>query len=230
MAEQHSSCVQPFLLPNCFFISGKTSSGKTELVKNMLLDHRHVFKPSPDRVVYVYTIFQPAYEELEKALGEKIQFRTDIPAESELKEFYEETGQSTLLILDDKMLSLDNGASGKNLVRLATVISHHCSVSVMFLVQNLYHNTQSAREVALNCSVTIIFKNERSASQLTKFGTSILPGKLQYFLQSYELSTSDPYGYLVIDLSQNLDKKFKLRTHVLAGQDLKIYLPSNAID
>lgn len=186
--------------------------------------------PSPDRVIFVYSIFQSAYAELEKKLGEKIQFRTDMPSEEELKEFYEETGQSTLLVLDDKMTSLDNGASGKNLVRLTTVLCQHCKVSAMFLLQNLYHNTQSAREIALNCLIYIIFRNDRSASQITKFATQVMPGKLQYFRQSYEMATSEPYGYLVVDLTPNLDKKFKLRTHVLAGQDLKIYLPSNAAD
>lgn len=230
MAEQQLTCVQPFLLPKSFLIAGVSNIGKSYLIKNMLLDHSHVFQPPPDRIVYVYNIFQPGYQELEKALGDKIQFRTDIPSESELKEFYSETGQSTLLILDDQMIALDNGASGKKLVKLATVISHHCLVSVMFVVQNLYHNTQSAREVALNCMVTIIFKNDRNAGQLTKLGTQILPGKLQYFLQSYELSTKSKWGYLVIDLSHDIDKKFKLRTNILAGEDLKIYLPSNATD
>jgi hypothetical protein len=228
MAEQApSSCVQPFLLPRCFLIAGSSGCGKTQLVKNLILDSEHVFSPPPDRVVYVYSIFQPAYDELEKALGENIEFRTTIPSEAELKDFYNETGKSTLLVLDDKMTSLDNGTSGKNLVRLATVISHHCKVSVMFLVQNLYHNTQSAREVSLNCMVTIVFRNDRSASQISKLGTQVMPGKVPYFIQSYVLATSENYGYLVIDLSPNVDPKFKLRTHVLAGQDLKIYLPSN---
>ena len=220
--------VAPFSLPTCFLFAGYSQSGKTYLLKNMLLNMDAVFNPAPHRVIYVYTIFQDAYRELEKNLGDRIQFRTDIPTKEELVQYYEETGMSTMLCLDDKLGSLDNGKSGRNLVELTCVVAHHCKVSIVYLLQNLYHNTDSSREVALNSSVIILFKNERSASQVRKLAGQIFPGNIKYFLHSYELATARPHGYLVVDLTNNLDKKFKLRSHILPAEDLRIYLPSNA--
>lgn len=220
--------VSPFLLPCNFIITGQTGAGKTELVKKMLFHIDKLFLPPPDRIIYVYTLYQPIFDEMERQLGSKITFRNDIPTGEELKEHYQETKESSLVILDDKLSSLDSSKSGKNLVELTTVIARHCKISLMFLLQNLYHNSSSAREIALNCQVNIIFRNDRSASQITRLASQIMPGNIPYFRHSYELATARPYGYLVIDLSPNIDKKFRLKSNIIPGDDLRIYLPNNA--
>lgn len=224
-AEPHQS---PFHLPCNFIITGQTGSGKTALVSKMISHADQLFSPPPDRIVYVYTLFQPIFDEMEKKLGPKISFRNDIPSAQELTDHYQETKESSLVILDDKMGALDSSKSGRNLIELTTVIARHCKISLMFLLQNLYHNSTSAREIALNCQVNIIFRNDRSASQVTRLASQVMPQNIPYFIQSYEMATSMPYGYLVVDLCPNTDKKFKLKSHIIPGNDLRIFLPNNA--
>jgi hypothetical protein len=52
-----------------------------------------------------------------------------------------------------------------------------------------------------------------------------MPGQVQYFMKSYELATANNYGYLIVDLSPNIDNKLKLRTHIFAGDTTIVYLP-----
>jgi hypothetical protein len=44
-------------------------------------------------------------------------------------------------------------------------------------------------------------------------------------MDSYDRATSAPYGYLLIDLSPNGDKKFQLRTNIFKGEDLIVFTP-----
>lgn len=212
-------------LPCNVVLSGQIGVGKSALVCRMLEHSEGLFTNPPDRVIYVYSIYQPLYDELEKKLGSKITFRNDIPTADELADHYKSTKESTIVVLDDKMTSMDDSKSGKNLVHLTTVVARHSQVSFFFLLQNMYHNSSSAREIALNCQVNIIFRNDRSASQITKFASQVMPHNIQYFLQSYQLSTAKPHGYLLVDLCVNSNRKYMLRSDIIPGEDLKIYLP-----
>ena len=51
--------------PHCFIsIVGPTGCGKTQLVAEMLVNQRNVFKPSFDKFLYFYNHFQPKHESL----------------------------------------------------------------------------------------------------------------------------------------------------------------------
>ena len=66
----------PFQLKHEFtmVVAGPSKSGKTEFVKN-LINNAHWISPPPERVVWCYREWQPAYE----SLKERVRFIQDIP-------------------------------------------------------------------------------------------------------------------------------------------------------
>lgn len=52
-----------------------------------------------------------------------------------------------------------------------------------------------------------------------------MPRSLGYFMDSYDKATQKNYGYLLLDLCPDTNKKYRLKTNVFPGDDLTIYLP-----
>src|SRR5690348_14956905 len=88
-------------------------------------------------------------------------------------------------------------------VRLANLFtkgSHHLNISVLFIVQNVFHKGKEMRTVNLNTHYYFLLKNPRDKLQVMALGRQIYPGKVKFFMESYEDATSLPYGYICIDL------------------------------
>lgn len=219
------SCLVPFKTPLCLSLYGASRCGKSRLLAQLLLNIDKVFDPPPDRIVFVYSIFQDVYEELERKLGSRIHFITTTPDAAELETFYKETGQTTLLALDDRMSEVNDTTSGKNLLRLASISSHHAGITLVLVMHSLFHNTNTAREIALNCHANILFPNSRNSGQISRFAAQVMSENKKFFLESFNLATKEKYGYLVCDTDPSSDNKFSLRTSILPGQDMRIFLP-----
>lgn len=214
------------LLPKNFLIAGSTQSGKTHFIKRMLLEAESLFFPKFDRIIYCYGAWQPMFDELQYQLGAMIQFRTDIPSKEELTKIWQEKGGHTMLILDDKMGSLKENALGASVLEIICVISHHCQVSVVVTLQNIFHN-KVVREISLNTHYMCLFRNNRSFQQIRTLGNQIMPSQIKYFLDSYEKATSKNYGYLLVDLAPDRNIKFQLRSCIFSDENTVIYLPKD---
>ena len=73
----------------------------------------------------------------------------------------------------------------------------------------------------------MLFKNPRDASQISHLASQMYPGKTSYMKEAYRLSTIKPFGYLLIDLKQETDEKFRLRTNIFPNDQQIVYLPKN---
>jgi hypothetical protein len=207
-------------------VVGSTQSGKTQFVKKLLLDHANIFNSPVGLIIYSYGAWQSVFEELIDKLGTLIQFRPDIPSNDELHRLRQEgsVDGEIILVLDDKMGVLRDNAQGHAIIETICVTSHHSRVSCIITLQNMFHN-KIVREISLNCHYMCLFRNNRSASQVRTLASQILPAQRSYFMDSYDRATSVPYGYLLIDLSPNGDKKFQLRTNIFKGEDLIVFTP-----
>ena len=70
---------------------------------------------------------------------------------------------NNLLILDDLMEEL---AGDKKASTLFTRDTHHKNDTVFFVVQNLFKQGKSMRDVALNSQVIVLFKSPRDVQQI----------------------------------------------------------------
>ena len=108
----------------------------------------------------------------------------------------------------------DNG-----IVNLFTKASYHWNLSVIYIVQNLFHQGKGNRSISLNSHYLVLFKNPRDKLQIWTLPKQMYPGRTDFFLKQYEKAVRRPYGYLLIDLKTITQDDCRLRTNVLPGEE-----------
>lgn len=190
--------------PFTCLIAGPTGCGKTYLVKELI--KRNTIEPPPERIVWCYGEWQPMYTQMKNVeFVEGFHFETD-PA------------QRTLLIIDDLMQETD-----ERVTQLFTKGSHHHNISVVYLVQNVFGKNKELRTISLNTHYMVIFKNPRDGSQITHLAKQMFPRNVKYLQEAFADATSQPHGYLLIDLKQETPDHLRLRTNILQSQQV-VYL------
>lgn len=196
--------------PFTCIISGPTKAGKTEWVKKFVANIDNMMDQHPTKIYWVYSDWQPAYQNLDG-----VTFIEGLPQMAELKD-----DEPKLLILDDMMQEMK---SNKNLVSLFTKGSHHWNLSCIHIVQNLFFN--GLRTPRINAQYIVLMKNPADKLQISNLGRQIFPTNQKYFMESYHDACSKPYGYLVIDLTQETDDGLRLKTDVFLGELTSYYVP-----
>ena len=202
--------------PSTILVSGPTGCGKTRFVSSMIL--KNMFERMPHRIVWVYSEWQPLYDEV-KLLRSEVEFVHGLS-----DELYDSLDANirNLVILDDQM---SHAGDSKMLSRLFTEGSHHRNLSIIYIVQNLFDKGKSHRTISLNAQYIIVFKNPRDKSQIQTLGRQMFPQQLHFFTDAFEDATKVPYGYLVIDLRPETPEDFRLRTSIFSTDDAVAYIP-----
>ena len=188
-------------------IAGPTGSGKTTFVERFLTTLPDVMVPVPEKIIWCYSEWQSAYEKLNGF----VDFVEGLPS-------VWESGPRRLIIIDDLMNQTDD-----RVTELFTKGSHHRNMSVIQIVQNLFDKKQ--RTINLNCHYTVLFKNPRDASQITHLAKQMYPGQVRFMQDAYKLATSQPFGYLVVDLKQETLDHLRLRSNIFPGEQQVVYVP-----
>lgn len=176
--------------PSTCIVCGPSQSGKSYLVRQMI--HRNVYEKPLKRILWCYSLFQPWFVD-----ENSISFKCGLP---------DNYDNWDLVIIDDLMHSLN-----EKIGELFTVLSHHKSISVILILQNLFLQNRIMRDISLNTHYLILFKNNRDESQINCLGRQAFIGRLPYFKAAYTDATSKPYGHLLIDFHPLTDKKLCLR-------------------
>ncbi len=79
-------------------------------------------------------------------------------------------GNHNIIILDDLQ---DRVSKSVEAEQLFTRGSHHKNLTVIYIIQNLYQQGKCARNIALNCHYTILFKNPMDVTQIYNFGRQL---------------------------------------------------------
>lgn len=203
-----------FHSPFTCIIAGPTQSGKTTLVKNILFNNQLIISPKPSVIYYCYSAWQETYNDL-KFIYPKIQFIKGI-IDLELIN----KNQINLLILDDLMNKCDND---ERILDLFTIESHHRNISVFLLTQNIFSKGKFSRTISLNTNYMIILNNPRDRSQIQYIARQMFPSNSKYLIESYEDATSERYGYLFIDLTQQTPNYYRVQSGILPNDQRIIY-------
>ena len=187
--------IKKLIHPFSLLVVGKSGVGKTELVKRLLCHIDQVVSPPPQRIIYCYSIWQPAYDEM-KISTPSIEFIKGIPEQLEEDEFI--NPHKTNLILFDDVIS--DALEDKRIGDLFTKGCHHRNLSVILISQNLFQKGREARTISLNTHYMILFNNPRDVTQVQTLARQMQPGKTHHFIKKYKDIVSKPYASLFIDL------------------------------
>jgi len=205
-----------FKHPFTAIVSGPTKAGKTVWVRNLIINAEDMVSPPPIEVYYCYSEWQPLYQEL---ASKGVHMIEGLPDMNALKST---SNIPRLLILDDLMQEMKNE---KKLVQLFTRGSHHWNLSIMHIVQNLFYD--GLRTSRVNAQYLILMKNPSDQLQASTLAKQLFPGNTRYFMEAYKDATSESFGYLLIDLSQDTEENMRLRTNVFPGQLSVVYIPKS---
>ena len=72
-------------------------------------------------------------------------------------------------------------------------------LSVIFILQNIFHRGKELRDMSLNCHYLVMFKSPRDSSQVSHLAKQMFPGHVKYMQEAFQDATKRPYGYLLCD-------------------------------
>lgn len=207
--------------PFTCLVAASTNSGKTEFVKRLVLHSQQIIDPPPQKIYWCYGAWQNGYEDLAQRCP-NVQFIEGAPDINELKI---NKNVAQLLICDDLMIDLGSEKSG--LTELFTRGSHHFNCSLIHIVQNIFHGKRTNR---VNAQYIVLMKNPADKLQVQVLARQIFPNQTKYFQDAYHDSTSPPFGYIVLDLTQTTSDNLRLKTNVFPddwsrGRFPSIYSP-----
>src|SRR5271156_3882180 len=196
--------------------AGPTGCGKTELMKDIILNYKYMIRPAPHRVIWYFAERQLQLEKALRPIG--VEFHQGMP---ELEEF--DGSQPVLLVVDDFMSECNSA-----ITKLFTKGSHHRNLSIWFLLQNFFHRGKEIRDITLNAHYLILFKNPRDCQQIKVLAQQMYDREYRFVLDAYKDATKRPHGYLLLDVKQDTPDCARVRSNILPGQKLWVYVPRKA--
>ena len=201
-SERLPDYFMPWVHPFTSVISGSTGSGQSVFVRRFVHNIRHMMTPIPDRILWWYGEYQTLYGTVDG-----VDFQQGLPDLDKL-----DPREKHLIILDDLIDESDQ--------RVASLFmkSHHRNISVMYIVQNLFHRGKHHRTISLNAHYMVLFKNLTDVSQIMALAHQMYHQRKKYFLEAYTAATAQPHGYLVIDMKQETPGILRLRSNIFPGE------------
>ena len=114
-----------------------------------------------------------------------------------------------VLGLDDLMRHCSDD---ERIFDLFTKVSHHCDVTCIYLTQNLF---PPGRCISLNAHYIIAFNNPRDTLGLRTLAQQAFSRQVPFVWESFQDATSQPFGYLMLDLHTRTQNIQQVRTRIL---------------
>ncbi len=203
-----------FRHPFTCLVSGPTQCGKTHFTLRVLANVKKMVTPAPARIIWC----RGEDQDLEVPEGVEIHDGLDVINEIDGSE-------PILLILDDLM---QEAGDEQQVVNLFTKGSHHRNLSVIMLLQNMFHRGKFVRTMSLNTHYMVLFKNPRDAGQIRVLAGQLFPGNTQFLVDAYRQATSRPHGYLLLDFKQDTPDSLRVVSDVLPSEKKFYYVPEKS--
>lgn len=202
-----------FKHPFTCLISGPTQSGKTHFTLELLKNVEEMIDMPPTKIIWCYGEYQ---EKVNEGLPKDVILAQGLDAG--IQEI--DRNERNLLILDDLM---NEAGENRDVAELFTKGSHHRNLSVMMIVQNLFHQGDMMRTVSLNAHYLVLFKNPRDVGQIRTLGNQL--GQTRFLVDAYKQATLRPHGYLLLDLTQGTSDKRRVLSDILPEEEGYYYVP-----
>ena len=203
-----------------FFLSISACS-KTNYVKDLLYHNTTRIQPEIQRIVWLYKRWQPLYNIIHRSVSPRVEFIQGIPSNLEDDDYFDPR-INNLLILDDLF---SEAGKDKRITDLFTEGSHHRSLSVISISQNLFASKDPTQR--RNCHYLVLFNNPIDRQSVMTLARQMYPGQSEKMMKMFEKATKKPYGYLLVDLKPFTPENDRLKSEVLwADQHLATGRPA----
>ena len=207
-----------FQHPFTMLVSGPTACGKTTFVQTLLQDQGQSISPAMQRIVWLYKRWQPLYNVIRRTVMPAVEFIQGIPQDLD-DDGYFDSRINNLLVLDD---IFSTAGKDQRITDLFTEGSHHRSLSVISINQNLFGNKDPTQR--RNCHYLVLFNNPVDKQSVMVLGRQMYPDRSNYFMKHFAKATKHPYGYLMIDLKPFTPESKRLK----CSSAIKILTNQNA--
>ncbi len=197
--------------PFSMLVSGPSNCGKTTFVLNLLQTRHDIYDAPPGRVYWFYKVFQNSFN--------NASFIDHFENKMCTMEWLQENRvpKNSTIVIDDMALEATDDTA-----KLFSVGSHHYNVNIIFLCQNLFTQNRFFRDISLNSTYVLLFKNVRDKQQVSNFAKQFAPGKNKSFLNIFQSATTEPYSYLLLDNHQKTDDDHRILSNYLREQNKPI--------
>lgn len=192
-----------FREPARVIVSGFSNSGKSELVRKLIIKYQHKFT----NIIMCGVEEHPLQSHPQ--VGPKLSLHAGIV--DPLTDIDESHPYSILYVLDDVFTE---AVQNSHVMDVFTK-GRHKSISTFFITQNVFHGGKHARNISINASHFLLLRT-RDINQVEILGRQIFGKALaQKFSAVYrEAVLKRPFSHLLIDLALNTPSELQLRSNI----------------
>lgn len=206
-----------FRHPCTIRVAGPSQCGKTRFVR-MLISHPGYFTPPPSRVIWCYGIEnEEQNKEIEKDCIYPIYFHQGIPDLQDLR-----AKKNSLIIFDDLM---EESSSSLEVANLFTKGAHHDNISIILIVQNLFHQGSKSRSISLNGNYLVMFKSPQDKGPINTISSRASFPNKAVLKDAYNQATERANSYLVMDFTQQTCDDKRLCSNILPDEIYYYFVP-----
>lgn len=205
-------------------VCGCTNSGKTFLASELVANFKQSFPDSGplNKVVICYSSFQPIYEKMIVPHVDKckVELFNGFPAAKLADEQFwaGPEGSENILVLDDMQNQFNNPESAAALDKLWTVMSHHCSITCIAIIHDLFG--KNLKLLKIHTSYFFLLKGGVQGSLHSLIQKQFFTGNHGLINKAAKSFYGDLNSrYFMVDCSlHNCQSRFKIRTGVLPSE------------
>ena len=178
-------------LANCnTIVSGMSGCGKTQFILKVI--RTRAIQPFPTNIYYMYKVRQDFMKDFKNIL-----FIEGLDLDKI------DTLQPSMVIIDDLMLE-----NSKELSEMFILGSHHKMISLFYLTQNIFQNSDLYRLMSANAHYMVVFSNRRNTLAHQIF----VEKDVNRILEAYKRESLRAHGFIVLCFSPKLPPELTVVT------------------
>lgn len=198
-------------LGSVMVVAGASGSGKTTFITKLLKEKHLHFSQIPQQINWHYGEIEPKLDMSGINLVKGLPDINDVKANS-------------VIVIDDLFLE---AAKNDSITNLFTRVSHHQNCFIIFITQNIFHQSSHNRTRNLNTQYLVLFKNPRDKLQITTLQRQMC---MPHLLEAFQYATKSSFSYLMIDFRPETPDDLRLRTGILKGEQYLVFINKECED
>ena len=193
-------------------VFGPSRSGKTYWVADLLLTRNARIDAHIPKVRYCYAHWQEKYENM-KYQTDGISFHQGLSSSDEIEEM-----SDGLIVIDDLV---NDAVKDASMLSTFTEGSHHKNISIVFIMQNIFHKGSHTRTMSINTQYIVFFKNPRDEQQIQTLARQVFGRNSEKLMSFYRQETNKLFWiFILVRRSVNEFGKTTIRYSMLRRECL----------